>query len=93
MAAPDPCRTAGDYKICGLPLDLHEDDALKRATPLEGVTVIKGLNEDGDAAYYVRATESLTTVECLGMAQLAVLKLKRGLINNDLREDDDEEDA
>lgn len=41
-------------------------------TPLAGLVVMKVLDTDGNVAYLARATEGLSTVECLGMAHYAV---------------------
>lgn len=65
--------------ILGMPLDLADDDPILAVTPLCGFTVIKGLDSDGDVCYYTAATPGLTSVECLGMAHLAVLKLQGSL--------------
>ena len=65
--------------ILGMPLDLGEDSAVADCQPLCGFVVIKALDEDGDVCYLTAATPDLESVECLGMAEYAVLKLKRGL--------------
>jgi len=65
--------------ILGMPLDLPDDDPIAGVTPLSGFVVVKALDEDGDLCYFTAATSGLTGVECLGMAELAVLKVKRSL--------------
>lgn len=65
--------------ILGLPLDAAEDDQIADITPLCALVVVKGLDEDGHVVYCTGATDGLKSVECLGMAEYAVLKLKRGL--------------
>jgi len=65
--------------ILGMPLDLSENSAIAVCQPLCGFVVIKALDEDGDICYLTAATADLQSVECLGMAEYAVLKLKRGL--------------
>lgn len=48
--------------------------------PLGGFAVVKLLNEDGKVCYVAAATAGgMTSVECLGLAEWAVLKLKHGL--------------
>ena len=65
--------------LLGLSLDLPEGDCLEGLTPLCGFFVAKVLNEEGEVSYVSVGTDSLTSVECLGMARWAVLKLERGL--------------
>jgi hypothetical protein len=72
--------------ILGMPLDAEPDDHICTAQPLCGMVVVKALGEDGKIYYLTGATEGLKSVECLGMAEYAVLRLKRGLE----REIDDE---
>lgn len=65
--------------ILGMPLDAAEDDPIATCQPLSGFVVVKALDEDGEVCYLTAATEGLKSVECLGMARYAVLKLERGL--------------
>jgi hypothetical protein len=65
--------------ILGMPLDLAEDSAIAGCQPLCGFVVVKALDEDGDVCYLTAATHDLESVECLGMAEYAALKLRRGL--------------
>lgn len=74
--------------ILGMPLDVAEDDPLSTETPLCGLVVVKALTGDGQVSYRTAATEGLKSVEALGMARYAVLKLERGLT----RELDDDEE-
>ena len=59
-------------EACGLPLVGMPDSA----TPLAALVILKALDEDGEVAYFVRATDSLSSVEALGMAHYAVLRLE-----------------
>jgi hypothetical protein len=68
-----------DSLILGMPLDVSAGDAITSVQPLCGFIVVKGLDEDGEVVYCTAATEGLQSVECLGMAEYAVLKLKRGI--------------
>jgi hypothetical protein len=54
-----------DLTVAGMPLVCEADDI---AVPLAAVVVIKGLDADGDIAYWSCATENLKTTEALGMA-------------------------
>jgi hypothetical protein len=68
-----------DSTILGMLLDIAEDDPIATVQPLCGLVIIKALDEDGEVAYMTAATPDLMTVECLGMARYAVLKLENGL--------------
>jgi hypothetical protein len=68
-----------DHTILGMPLDVAADDLIATMQPLSGMVVVKALDEDGGVQYLTAATGGLHSVECLGMAQYAVLKLERGL--------------
>ena len=74
--------------ILGMPLDVAEGDPVASAQPLCGFVVVKALNGDGEVVYLTAATPGLKSVECLGMARYAVLKLERGLLAG--MEDDDD---
>ena len=39
-------------------------------TPLDAVAVIKCLDEEGNVAYCVRSTETLTNMECYALLQI-----------------------
>jgi hypothetical protein len=62
-----------------MPLDVADDDPIATAQPLCGLVIVKALDADGDVVYLTAATPDLMTVECLGMARYAVLKLEHGL--------------
>jgi hypothetical protein len=62
-----------------MPLDAAEDDPITTAQPLCGLVIVKALDEDGEVVYLTAATDGLKSVECLGMAEYAVLRLKHGL--------------
>ena len=51
-------------------------------TPLAALVIVKALDEDGDVAYYCKATEGLSSVEALGMAGYADVKL-RSVVDDD----------
>lgn len=53
-----------DVTIAGMELS-GENDIMQ---PLAAVVVIKGLDADGNVAYWSRATDGLSTTEALGMA-------------------------
>lgn len=65
--------------VLGLPLDVAGDDPIRGVTPLCGLVVVKALNGEGEVCYLTAATEGLKSVEALGMARYAVLKLEHGL--------------
>jgi hypothetical protein len=68
-----------DHTILGMPLDVADDDLIASLQPLCGMLIVKGLDEQGNVCYATAATGALSTVECLGMARYAVLKLERAL--------------
>lgn len=80
--------TANTAGILGMPLDVADDDPISTAQPLSGFVVIKALDEDGDVCYLTAATDGLTSVECLGMAEYAALRLRQGIARR--LEDEDE---
>lgn len=65
-----------------MPLDADDNDLVMNITPLCGFAVVKGLNEDGEVCYATVATQGLKSIECLGMAEYAILRLKQGLIRD-----------
>lgn len=65
-----------DATVFGLKLDTS-DDAYDIAQPLEAVTVVKGLDSDGEIHYWTAKTSSLTTIEARGMLDWA-LEVARG---------------
>lgn len=46
--------------------------------PLAALVVVKGLDADGEVAYWARATADVTSVECYGMAMYAAEGLRLG---------------
>lgn len=64
--------------LLGMPLDQDEPFA-PGLTPVSGFLVVKVLNDEGKVSYLSAATDGLTSVEALGMARWAVLKLECGL--------------
>jgi hypothetical protein len=65
--------------ILGMPLDVEAGDGIAACQPICGLVVVKALDEDGEVRYFTAATDGLKSVEAIGMARLAVLKLERGL--------------
>ncbi len=63
--------------VCGLPIIGGEEIG----QPLAALVIVKSFDGDSEVgvSYQVRATEGLSTVECLGMANLAVLRLANAL--------------
>jgi hypothetical protein len=80
---------ARDCTILGMPLDVNEDDAIATCQPVSGFVVVKALGGDGEIRYLTAATDGLKSVECLGMAEYAALKLRHGLARDMDGEDDD----
>ena len=72
-----------DLTVLGMPLDVHEGDPLASVQPLCAMVVVKGLDADGEIVYLTGATDGLMTVECLGMAELARLRLRHALVADD----------
>lgn len=68
-----------DCKVLGMDLNVDEDDVLVTSQPLSAFVVVKALDEEGDIVYLTAATEGLQSVECLGMAEFAALKLRAGM--------------
>lgn len=68
-------------EVCGLPIIGGEEIG----QPLAALVIVKSFDEDSEigVSYQVRATEGLSTVECLGMANLAVLRLAGALGGGD----------
>lgn len=65
--------------VLGIPLDVGGDDLITELQPVNALVVVKGLDEDGDVCYATAATEGLSAIECLGMAEYAALKLRTGM--------------
>jgi hypothetical protein len=66
-----------DVAACGLPLVAGEEIG----RPIAAIVVVKTFDPDSEVGvcYRVHATEGLSTVEALGMADYAVLKLSKAL--------------
>jgi len=77
--------------IFGLPLDVKDTDRIITCTPLAGFVVLKALDKEGEIVYLGGATDGLKSIECLGMARYAVLRLEHGLLQ-ELEEEDEEND-
>lgn len=63
-----------EVSVAGLPL-LGEHGI---AHPLAAIVYIKGLDEQGNVAYWSRATDGLSTVEAIGMATCLLDDLRGG---------------
>lgn len=61
-----------DTTVAGLSI---ADGLPDGSVPLSAVVVVKALGADGREEYLTRATDGLSTVEALGMAQLLVIRL------------------
>lgn len=77
-----------DVTVLGMPLYAHENDQIRTAQPIAAVVIAKVLDEEGHVDYVTAATEGLKSVEALGMARYAQLKLEHGLTA--AMDDDDE---
>jgi hypothetical protein len=71
--------TVSDCTVLGMPLDVAEDDEICTVQPLCAFVVVKALDQDGEIRYLTGATGGLQSVECLGMAEYAALRLRRGM--------------
>lgn len=69
-----------DAQCAGLELADGLDDG---DVPLAALVVLKVLCTDGRVGYQVRATDDLSSVEALGMAHHAVVRLTRVLSEED----------
>jgi hypothetical protein len=65
-----------DCTVLGMELDIGVNDPITTAQPLAAFVVVKALDSDGNVCYLTGATEGLPTVECLGMADFAMEKLR-----------------
>ena len=72
-------------EVCGLPLEGADDIG----QPVAALVIVKTFDGDSEigVCYRVRATGGLSTVEALGMADYAALRLREGLRRR--LEDDD----
>jgi hypothetical protein len=68
-----------DCTVLGMDLDIGVNDPIATAQPLAAFIVVKVLKADGHEDYLTAATAGLHAVECLGMADSAVEKLKHAL--------------
>lgn len=59
-------------------------------TPLDAVAVVKCLDEDGNLAFVIRSTETLSDWECFGLLELAAKGQARDILKN-LSDDGEEE--
>ena len=72
--------------VCGLPLEGGEDTG----QPVAALVILKTFDQDSEVGvcYQVRATDGLSTVEALGMADYAVLRIRDGLSCHGKGDDD-----
>jgi hypothetical protein len=73
--------------VLGMPLEMASDDD-QISQPLAAIVVVKCLNADGSIGYRSRATTGVQTVEALGMARYAVLKLEQAILQRGGDDDD-----
>lgn len=59
--------------VLGMPMGEVPEDI----TPICAVVVFKAMDEEGNAAYYLRATEGLSTVEAVGMVEYGAHRLRQ----------------
>jgi hypothetical protein len=64
-----------------------------RWTPLDAVAVVKCLDEDGDLAFCVRATGTLSTWECYALLALAADVQRQEVVDSFESDDVDDGDA
>lgn len=70
-----------DATAFGLPVDAsHLPEGY---TPLEAVVCLKVLDADGEVAYYDCATNTLTSVEGIGMAIIVADRLRKAVLTDD----------
>jgi hypothetical protein len=69
--------SAETVTVCGLPLEGGEDIG----QPVAALVIVKTFDEDSEVGvcYQVRATGGLSTVEALGMADYAVIRISEAL--------------
>jgi hypothetical protein len=65
--------------VLGMELIVSEDSLINTCQALNAFVVVKALSQDGEVVYLTAATSNLHTVECLGMAEFAALRLRKGL--------------
>lgn len=68
-----------DCTVLGMDLDIGVNDPIATAQPLAAFVVVRALDEAGELVYLTGATAGLPTVDCLGMADYAIEKLKHAL--------------
>ncbi len=64
-----------DALVLGMPLEGGEDIG----QPAGALVVVKGLDKAGNLSYWPLCTEGIMTVEAIGMAILALDRLRAGL--------------
>lgn len=66
--------------VLGMPIDAEPDDLIRTAQPVAALVTVKVLFDDGEIGYLTRATDGLMSVEAVGMARYAQLRLERALV-------------
>ena len=81
-------EVSADQTVLGMPLEMaaHDDEI---SQPLAAIVVVKCLDQDGAISYRSRATLGVQTVEALGMARYAVLRLEQAIWQRGEDADDD----
>jgi hypothetical protein len=86
-----PIEEEQETTVFGLNVDATPEDL---GVPMEAVVILKHYHE-GELGYHIFTTDSLLTVECLGMVEWAKLLISDGVVlvtdhDGDEEEDDDE---
>ena len=71
----------GALEICDLP---------SGSIPLDGIFLIKALDEDGDSCWYTRSTKDVSGIENVGALSMA-LRLQQDAVNDAYRSIDEDE--
>jgi hypothetical protein len=72
-------RESRNNRAFGLEVELQEGEEITQ--PLAVLVVVKHLNADAVVEYSARASDGVSTVEALGMARYATLKLEQAIWN------------
>ena len=84
---PEPA-TEVPMKVLGLDLDFSQEFV---GVPVDALVIVKCF-VDGEIVHRVLSTDDLTTVECMGMVQLADVVIKNGWVTLTIVDGDDDED-
>jgi len=61
-------------------------------TPLDAVAVIKCLDQEGNTAFLIRSTSTLSDWECYGLLSIAAAQEKKEILDNFEEEEISEDD-